>query len=132
MPVPNRACGTRSAYTGGCRCAPCTQANNVYMALRREDNVRDDKYQLPVGSMPGEWVDDAKCKGMNPDFFFPTGGNGMSEPEKFCRGQDGTAPCKVRRECLEFALANRIEDGIWGGEKAGTRIKIRRNWKRSA
>ena len=34
QPRGRRPCGTRSAYTGGCRCEPCTTANREYSQRR--------------------------------------------------------------------------------------------------
>jgi WhiB family redox-sensing transcriptional regulator len=71
--------------------------------------------------MPERWMTDASCAQMDGELWFP-------EPDwkpaamalKVC------ADCPVRVRCLEFALVNRIEDGIYGGVPAATRIKLRR------
>jgi WhiB family redox-sensing transcriptional regulator len=34
--------------------------------------------------------------------------------------------CTVRLECLEYALANRIEHGVWGGASERERRRILR------
>jgi len=36
---------------------------------------------------------------------------------RFCQG------CEVKRECLEYALGNRIEEGVWGGITARERVR---------
>lgn len=78
------------------------------------------------------WRDDAACKGMGPDLFFPgrgTTGGGFAlfveAPAKtVCRG------CPVRIPCLKFALEEGFRDGIWGGftekERRKMRCQIRR------
>jgi WhiB family redox-sensing transcriptional regulator len=40
--------------------------------------------------------------------------------------------CPVRVECLEYALATRQEDGVWGGTTPWERRSIRRRRQRAA
>jgi len=52
--------------------------------------------------------------------FFPTNGGGVVTAAKFC------ADCPVRRECLEFALSENIEFGVWGGASERARQRMAR------
>jgi WhiB family redox-sensing transcriptional regulator len=67
--------------------------------------------------VPGEkWRKRAACRHTEPELFFPVSAAGQAErAKKICAG------CPVRRECLQFALATRQSDGVWGGlELTGT------------
>lgn len=65
------------------------------------------------------WRDEAYCRGMDPDIFFPDTVADVERAKEFC-GQ-----CAVREACLDFALANK-EDGIWGGTTERERRKLRK------
>jgi WhiB family redox-sensing transcriptional regulator len=66
------------------------------------------------------WQDHANCLGLDPDLFFPERGASTTEAKAVCAG------CAVRRECLEYALANNEQVGIWGGTSYRQRRAIRR------
>ena len=76
----------------------------------------------PVGSDPISidmaWVKNAACAGMDPSVFFPEDGVGVREAKVFCQG------CEVWQECLEYALLNRITNGVWGGTSERQRARI--------
>ena len=72
---------------------------------------------------PEQWMDEALCRGADPGEFFPSDGVGVDMAQRVC------SPCPVRAECLEFALANRIEHGVWGGESERERRRILRRRK---
>jgi hypothetical protein len=58
--------------------------------------------------------------GVEPDIFFPGRGETRAAERVIC------AECAVRRECLETALANREELGIFGGTSEKERRQLRR------
>ena len=66
------------------------------------------------------WQAKANCFGVDPDLFFPERGQSTKEAKAVCAG------CVVREACLEFALANHIAFGIWGGTSERERRRIRR------
>ena len=66
------------------------------------------------------WQERANCLGVDPDLFFPERGASTREAKGVCRG------CEVRVECLEYALLNRIEHGVWGGASERERRRILR------
>lgn len=80
------------------------------------------------------WMKEGNCRGSaleagNCDEFFPP----QSGYGRFTRGQDphGKLKCKtcpVKAECLDYALANHIQEGIWGGLTFGQRKSLRRRW----
>ena len=69
-----------------------------------------------------EWKDDAACKGMDRNIFFPTiGYNQHSRAAiKICE------TCPVKRRCAEFAINNKIAFGIWGGLNPNERQQLKR------
>lgn len=70
---------------------------------------------------PEGWKMRAKCRGSHPSIFFPSDGPGVELAHSVCIG------CEVRSECLEYALENRIEHGVWGGASERERRRILRS-----
>jgi len=72
--------------------------------------------------MNTEWMTRAKCRDVAWDAFFPRDGIGVPVAKKIC------ATCPVAGECLEYALANHISHGVWGGcsERERGRMQQRR------
>ena len=68
------------------------------------------------------WMAKGLCTNVAPSAFFPSDGAGVEVARKICFG------CPVRDECLEHALVNRIDHGVWGGcsERERRRILKRR------
>lgn len=75
-----------------------------------------------------KWMARGNCAGKSPDFFFPSDGVGVEAARKVCE------TCPVKDICLEFALTNRIDHGVWGGtsERERRRILKRRAAERRA
>jgi len=67
------------------------------------------------------WMDDASCRTRKPGDFFPSDGVGVELAKRVC------AACPVRTDCLEYALSNRIEHGVWGGCSERERRRILRS-----
>ena len=55
----------------------------------------------------------------NPDIF-PSDGVGVEVANRICEG------CPVQERCLEYALRNRIDHGVWGGCSERQRRRILR------
>ncbi|MGI9643795.1 MAG: WhiB family transcriptional regulator [Ilumatobacteraceae bacterium] len=68
------------------------------------------------------WMADGNCRLHPPSTFFPSDGVGVDRARKICRD------CPVAATCLEYALENRIDHGVWGGcsERERRRILKRR------
>jgi WhiB family transcriptional regulator, redox-sensing transcriptional regulator len=66
------------------------------------------------------WMLHARCRGAKPTEFFPSDGLGVESAQRICAG------CPVRIDCLEYALVNRIEHGVWGGASERERRRILR------
>lgn len=75
---------------------------------------------------PPEWTAEGRCRGMDPQVFFPSDGLGVQAATAIC--QD----CPVREPCLEYALVNRIQHGVFGGESERSRERILRQRRRQA
>ena len=75
-----------------------------------------------------EWMADGECRNHAPETFFPSDGVGVDRARKIC------ATCTVKDHCLEYALAEEIEHGVWGGasERERRRIKKRRRTEAAA
>ena len=67
-----------------------------------------------------EWMALGRCRSMATSVFFPSSGSAIELPLKICQ------TCAVREPCLEYALANRIPHGVWGGTGARERERILR------
>jgi WhiB family transcriptional regulator, redox-sensing transcriptional regulator len=68
------------------------------------------------------WMADGNCRLHPPATFFPSDGVGVDKARKICRD------CPVMARCLDYALEERIDHGVWGGcsERERRRILKRR------
>ena len=58
------------------------------------------------------------CADQHPSMFFPSDGVGVERAKKLCEG------CVAQTPCLEYALVNRVEHGVWGGASERQRRRI--------
>jgi WhiB family redox-sensing transcriptional regulator len=70
------------------------------------------------------WREDVARRDADPDLFFPISTTGaalrqMEEAKWICRG------CLVQIQCLAWALASGVTDGVWGGTTPDERRVIR-------
>ena len=70
--------------------------------------------------MNTDWMSQGKCKEVAPDVFFPNDGMGVLVAQRIC------AECPVSESCLEYALENHIDHGVWGGASERERRRIMR------
>jgi WhiB family transcriptional regulator, redox-sensing transcriptional regulator len=68
--------------------------------------------------MTTEWMADGHCATQPPSLFFPSDGAGVEKARKVC------ATCPMRTQCLEYALVNRVDHGVWGGTSERQRRRI--------
>ena len=66
-------------------------------------------------------MDLAACVSADPDLFFPVSSQGpgsdqLKHAKRICQG------CRVRLDCLTFALRTRQAHGVWGGTSEEERI----------
>jgi WhiB family redox-sensing transcriptional regulator len=77
------------------------------------------------------WRAAGACLTADPDLFFPISSAGPAE-QQIARAKIVCAGCNVRRQCLEFAMANDQVYGIWGGTTPEDRQRDRRRRRRAA
>lgn len=68
-----------------------------------------------------DWMQDAACRGLNPNLFFPKYPGDMSivpYARQVC------ASCPVRQQCLDTAIANGEPFGVFGGHTVKERRQI--------
>ena len=70
--------------------------------------------------MDMDWLARAKCRDMDPAIFFPSDGVGVQAAQRIC------AECSVNADCLEYALAEHVDHGVWGGASERQRRRILR------
>jgi WhiB family transcriptional regulator, redox-sensing transcriptional regulator len=70
--------------------------------------------------MDCDWMAEGKCRDMDPALFFPSDGIGVQVAQRIC------AECPVKTPCLEYALVNRVDHGVWGGTSERERRRILR------
>ena len=70
-----------------------------------------------------DWVEDAQCRGEDVNVFHPVRGKNMKETQD--RAVAICEQCSVRQPCLEYAVKNIEEIGVWGGLTARQRRILR-------
>jgi WhiB family transcriptional regulator, redox-sensing transcriptional regulator len=76
--------------------------------------------------MTASWRKRAACRGIDPEVFYPDSDEEAEEAKVVC------GMCPVRETCLEFALAHREREGVWGGATERERRRIVRQRRKSA
>jgi WhiB family redox-sensing transcriptional regulator len=64
-----------------------------------------------------EWMTDAACAQVGMDLFFPERNEGAAA-KAVC------SECPVRDACLEYAIANDEQYGVWGGMSTSARVRL--------
>ena len=71
------------------------------------------------------WRDKAKCRGLDPNHFVPSGpGGSLKRVYEICNGTRYEQPCPVRVECDSFARENDLV-GVFGGRMHSQRKALR-------
>ena len=66
------------------------------------------------------WMSEGNCAEKDPAIFFPSDGVGVEKAKRICNG------CGFQNQCLEYALINRVEHGVWGGASERQRRRIQK------
>ena len=66
-----------------------------------------------------DFLSSALCREHDVSIFFPNSGSAGNKAKKIC------AECSVKIECLEYALKNNIQYGMWGGVSERGRKKMK-------
>jgi WhiB family redox-sensing transcriptional regulator len=61
---------------------------------------------------------EGNCAHKPPSLFFPSDGVGVEKAKTVCE------ECPVATQCLEYAIQNRIDHGVWGGTSERQRRRI--------
>ena len=72
-----------------------------------------------------DWMTLAACRGIGSELFFQTEEVDIEIAKQICD------LCPVRKLCLEYAMSNRIEHGVWGGMSEVERNRIARKRSRT-
>jgi hypothetical protein len=91
-----------------------------------------------------DWVEKARCRGMDPNIFMPEPGDSTAEIKEICNGKMykrfnrdkqrnelvGEPPCPVRGQCLQYAmeLPGKVV-GIFGGTSEKERRALRSEFR---
>lgn len=78
---------------------------------------------------PAHILDQAQCANTDPEAFWPTR---ETPPHEIQYARRICHTCPVITECLEWAIANNEEAGIWGGTTGKKRRKIMANRRAGA
>lgn len=76
--------------------------------------------------MDNEWMRQGHCQFEPPERFFPSDGVGVEIAKQIC------ASCPVKVPCLDYALEQRIDHGVWGGTSERQRRRILRSRRLAA
>jgi WhiB family transcriptional regulator, redox-sensing transcriptional regulator len=75
---------------------------------------------------PDTWQDQAACGDADADLFFSLDEDDQREALAYCDA------CPVRSACLEQAVRNREQYGIWGGMREQDRRRLTRERRQAA
>ena len=73
------------------------------------------------------WRQQGRCRGVDPEIFYP-----VSEEDEALEAKAICDSCPVRVACLEYALAAREKNGVWGGLTERERRRLLRQRRRTA
>lgn len=79
----------------------------------------------PAAPTEPNWREHAACAEVDGELFFPIGDNAEARLQASAAKQV-CASCPVRETCLAWALANRQDQGVWGGMTEEERYQIHR------
>jgi WhiB family transcriptional regulator, redox-sensing transcriptional regulator len=96
-------------------------------------------YVLDLFGRP-DWFDEAACRGHPVDIFYPTHENKAkrkgvpkrepNDSDEVIKAKEVCRDCPVQEVCLEYAMNNRIDYGVWGGMTWPQRLSLRRQQAR--
>jgi len=72
-----------------------------------------------------DWRSIAECLFADPDLFFPMSSSGKAL-QQVAEAKEVCARCRVRRDCLGFALMTNQRHGVWGGLSEEERYQLER------
>lgn len=104
-------------------CRDCHNANRGRAATKH----RGGYDRVPTFDVASEtWMDDAACKSVDTNVFFPVKGAPHIVAAKAAAAKAICARCSVAAECLAYAEKTHVPFGIFGGLTDNERRKRRR------
>ena len=101
---------------------PRSAPRGVYGHVRIDRFPDVDLDALPPHPTPPDfWQEAASCFGVDPDVFFPVSEEEAGPALAFC------GVCRIREECLAWALKNGERYGVWGGTTEQQRRRLQRH-----
>ena len=76
--------------------------------------------------MDTDWMQHGLCREIAPATFFPSDGVGVEAARRICQS------CPVQAPCLEYALVERVDHGVWGGASERERRRILKRRRQEA
>ena len=73
-----------------------------------------------------DWQQRAACRDEDPELFFPVSEIGPAARQA-AEAKAVCARCPVRERCLEYAVDNGLDHGIFGGTTEAERRELRRS-----
>ncbi|MCA9332358.1 WhiB family transcriptional regulator [Candidatus Saccharibacteria bacterium] len=87
-------------------------------AARAEIERLELRAEVDIRLEENRWEYYANCLGESLESFFPSDARRVEAARKIC------SMCVVKEECLEYALNNREDHGVWGGMSERQRRRI--------
>jgi WhiB family redox-sensing transcriptional regulator len=80
--------------------------------------------------MDMQWLNESRCLTEDPELFFPVGNTGpavdqIDQAKAVCR------ECNVATQCLEYAIKENQDTGVWGGLSEDERKSLKRKYARA-
>lgn len=99
--------------------------------MHESDDIYDTVEQIPWRSKA--WRKYSKCVGNETEIFYPPRNRNLYKPiadqaKSVCKGHDGVGECRVRLQCLTWAISTDEPHGIWGGLSHRERNALLRKW----
>ncbi|PDQ35515.1 MAG: hypothetical protein B5766_05470 [Candidatus Lumbricidophila eiseniae] len=98
---------------------PVPHARSVFLPTEPAGTV------IPMPKHRKDWRDYAACTDKPAEMFFPGKGQPTKPARQVC------ASCDVREQCLQWALENDEQFGIWGGTSQQERRRLQRKSQQS-
>lgn len=76
------------------------------------------------------WRSKAACLQVDPELFFPIGSTGPAMAQAD-RAKAVCAACMVAEVCLQWAIENNQDSGVWGGRSEEERRAMKRKAARA-
>jgi WhiB family redox-sensing transcriptional regulator len=90
--------------------------------MRSHSDTALDQLVPTAADLAADWQDLAECLQYAGEVdFFPARGESVRDAKAVC------AACRVKSECLEFALRLKVAHGVWGGLSERERRTLRRD-----